>query len=424
MARLVGPGWEQREIRFVCLAVIAAGIVALLLSLPAAAGRPVFGIRVMADFPAFYLAGDILNRYTADRLYDLELQDRLYRELRPGAPPGSTLPFAYPPYFALLFRPFARLPYLAAYLVWIFFSLCLYLLGLNLIWPRSELPQETWITGVLLALSFQPFLIECWIGGQTTGFGFCVLALSLWLVQRDRLVLAGMVISLCLYKPTLLVLVLPCLLIGRQFPVLGGFSLGALMLAAVSVGAVGMEACRGYVQLLFKYFSGTTGSASPFRTWKFVDLNAFFQLLPGGRSMPGRVLFVLVAAACFGAVVVAWRRYPKSGRHQQLHLWAAGLTGTLVVNVYVPIYDCSIAVLGACLTARLLPAGHPRLAQFNALVAATYLSAWVTQAIAAVSGIQMFTVLLLAVTALQLRLAREEQDPGRALSASPSSASG
>ena len=127
LERIVGPRFETSEIRLICLTVIVIAVAALVLSLPAVAGRPIFGIQVMTDFPMFYVAGDILNRYPSDRLYDLALQNRMYHDIRPGAPANSSLPFAYPPYFALILRPLARMPLLPAYLAWISLCALLYL---------------------------------------------------------------------------------------------------------------------------------------------------------------------------------------------------------------------------------------------------------------------------------------------------------
>jgi hypothetical protein len=55
-------------------------------------------INLGLDFPAFYDAGRIVNEYPRGRLYDKDLQQRLYLEAAPTAPPGKNLFFAYTPF--------------------------------------------------------------------------------------------------------------------------------------------------------------------------------------------------------------------------------------------------------------------------------------------------------------------------------------
>ena len=64
---------------------------------------------VGGDFVEFYAAGRILNDHQEGRLYDFELQDKIYGEIAPGAT-SRTLPFVHAPLVAALFRPLARLP--------------------------------------------------------------------------------------------------------------------------------------------------------------------------------------------------------------------------------------------------------------------------------------------------------------------------
>src|SRR4029450_1842508 len=51
---------------------------------------------VGGDFVQFYAAGRILNNHDENRLYDVEVQDRIYREVMPGAP-GRKVPFGNSP---------------------------------------------------------------------------------------------------------------------------------------------------------------------------------------------------------------------------------------------------------------------------------------------------------------------------------------
>ncbi len=55
---------------------------------------------------------------------------------------------------------------------------------------------------------------------------FSIWALFFWCLENDRRVLAGFVLALCLFKPTLVALPALMLLVGRRWRVVGGFGRG------------------------------------------------------------------------------------------------------------------------------------------------------------------------------------------------------
>jgi hypothetical protein len=76
------------------------------------------------DFTIFYTAGKCILQGHARQLYDLETQFAIQREFASAVKQReNALPFNHPPFEALLFAPLARLPYVAAYLVWAVFGL-------------------------------------------------------------------------------------------------------------------------------------------------------------------------------------------------------------------------------------------------------------------------------------------------------------
>src|SRR5207249_1700600 len=141
------------------VAVLVVSLALLAISLATARdGRTIFGSLLGGDYAGFYVAGKILNEFPSDRLYDRSLQSRLFHELMPAARPEESLPFANPPFIAMLFRPLALLPYRWSYVAWLIVSAVLYVAG---VW-MLRLPAETF----WLALSFEPLIMEGWIGGQ------------------------------------------------------------------------------------------------------------------------------------------------------------------------------------------------------------------------------------------------------------------
>src|ERR1700680_2058649 len=118
-------------------------------------GRPLGG-----DFVEFYVIGKILNSYEAFRIYDLQLAVGLQHATLATMDETQMLVFGHAPYVAYLFRPFAALPYAWAYIAWLAFSAALYLLSLFLLFGSVNLPREHRKTGLLLAVSSVPFILE------------------------------------------------------------------------------------------------------------------------------------------------------------------------------------------------------------------------------------------------------------------------
>src|SRR5580698_7000213 len=158
------------------------------------------------DFVFFYAMGRMLNEYPPSQLYDFELQKKVDTEIHPLKAGREYTPNPYPPFVALLFRPFARLPFSTAYPLWLSITFSLYIVGLALaaggFFPNDLVRRSLTFCA---AYTFVPFW---WImmGGQIPIIGFIGAAVAFREENRGRAFLSGMGLSLCLYKPTLLVL--------------------------------------------------------------------------------------------------------------------------------------------------------------------------------------------------------------------------
>src|SRR5262249_20337287 len=118
------------------------------------------------DFASFYDSATILSRHQGERLYDLTLQERLYREVVPGAT-SLRLPNPHPPFTAVMFRPLAYLPYRAALGVFLALSLLVTIGSIALLLARSEpVDTETRALAYVAGLSFFPYIGYTWLGGQ------------------------------------------------------------------------------------------------------------------------------------------------------------------------------------------------------------------------------------------------------------------
>ncbi len=342
-------------------------------------GEALLGRDLGGDFAGLYGAGKILNEYPKAELYNLALQSQIYHSLAPHAPANLTLIFTYPPVVAAIFQPLALLPYHWAYAVWLVLSASLYAGGVLLLSRK--------LTAFLLAISFLPFLFECWIGGQLSVLGFAILALAIHFDRTGRPFLSGAVAGLCCYKPTLLILLIPMFAIGRRWRTLAGVAATGAALAGASLLLVGPGAIPRFRHSLAVFAELTSRTPSPFPIEKYVDLRAFLHILPGGASPIMNVLGLLLAAVIVLCAGSCWRH--AADRDTRTLLWAGTIVLTLVVNIYVPIYDATLVVLAALIAAdRLQPA-------FNALLMILYLSSILTQMSAQFLHLQILTPILI-----------------------------
>lgn len=381
--RLAGPLPGHGEARAMASVALVIGVVACGLSVVLGFhGKTLMGRPLGGDFVEFYTIGNILNHYPAARIYDLALAVRMQHQAVPEMPDTQMLMFGHAPYIASLFRPFALLPYASAYLAWLVFSAGLYAAALSILFRTLGLNSEDSKTGYLLALSCTPFLFETWIGGQVSVLAFFVWALFFWCLETHRRFLAGTVLALALFKPTIVAVPALMLLCGRRWRVLGGLIAGGAAMAALSLASVGVDGCRAWLATLAMNGRFVAGYREAWHLAKYVDLLAFFHLvLPSMAKLSGAVCLAL------GIGLLSWLGFvwTRSGNSLDLHLWAATLCFTLVVNVYAPIYDAVLLVPAIALAKS---ANLP----IRAWLTALYLVPWLTQSFAEFLHVQLLTL--------------------------------
>ena len=396
-------------VQFICLLVLAVYLLVFATSFATSVnGRTIFGPSLGADFGAFYVAGQIFDTYQPNQIYDTRLHRQLYQQQFPYTPPDEQLPYVNAPFFILPFTILARLPYAWAYLLWVLLSLALYVAGFSLVWRALEqIPQDAWFIALLLALSFMPFLVECLAGGQTSAVAFFCLAFAINRERRGYYILSGLALSLSAYKPTLLLLVVPMLLITRRHSTLLGFVAGCAVLALVSLLVVGRQGCLGYINTLLYFTSASTSSVSGLRSWKYVDINSFFRLLVGNYLYLRWTLMGAAFLITLPFLFRYWRKCAGKRPAEQSLVWALTITWTLVLNLYVGIYDTTLVVLSLLLTTNAFCHGEDKdrlwlPTSFKLILLLVYAVPWVTQPVARFTNLQIYTVVLALLGSWQL----------------------
>jgi hypothetical protein len=300
---------------------------------------------------AFYTVGYVLN-HSPELLYAPESFNRTYHSLFSALPSEVKQLYAHAPFEAVAFRPFALLPFESALVAWQVFSLALFGLGFALVWRASDsLPWGQLPLALLLMLSFRPVSVDSIARGQVAALTFFWMSAALWCQRRRRDYWAGAALSLCFSKPTLLGLLLPMLVVGCRGRTLVGFGAGAAALGAVSLLVVGWRGCADYVAMLLRFGTMATGPRTAFLLSDYVDLNSFVRVAVGGTGLRAMVVLAVVTAGVLPWLVRLWRALRREQELGRDLTWAATLTWTMLLNVYVAPYDTPMVVLGIVVSA-------------------------------------------------------------------------
>ena len=284
------------------------------------------------DHSAFHTAAVLVNEGRGEALFDFpDLPVFSARQEELVGKPGFLDPYRNPPFYALLYRPTAQLPYAVSYAIWAAVGLILLVGGLRLVhgpgvgWPLA------W------ALSFYPTFAAVSFG-QNTLLSFGVFALVYAAVVRDRRFLAGLAAGLLLYKPQLLLGlgVWWVLDVRRFWPALAGLAVSGLALGALSWAVLPAETTEWVRRLpdIARY--------DRFEFYNLHNPRGFGDLLTGNREVGKWVGFAGLVLAV-GWLWYFWRRHGADDRL----VFAAAVFATLWGSPHTMTYEWALAVLPA-----------------------------------------------------------------------------
>jgi len=398
--RALGPCPTLKQIKTVCWLQFAA-ILILFFVVDGPKIRNKTGVYsdYHCDFIYLYGDGHIFNAYPATRLYDYSLQTQVFNGINPPVGKVSYGPSPYPPFVAMFFGPFARLPFSPAYCLWLAASLCLYVAGVRFALVTA-FPTDRLMRSLILCFSvaYFPFLVHTLANGQLATVGVFFVGLTIFLEDRSKPLLGGLALSLLTYKPTLLIVIVPMLLLTRRFRMLYGFTLGSAALAAVSTAVDGLAIWPAYIHFIgiFGKLVGLKGN-SQLNLAVYMDLSSISHAIKGGRSTVG--LTLLMAAISVVVVIFSWLLWKscRGGKPVVCLVWAATLTWTLLLNVYVPIYDTILVAIAIALVLGALKdlGWHAATGWISLLSLAIFFMSWKTVQIAErFRGVQVLSILL------------------------------
>lgn len=345
------------------------------------------GLAVGRDFTMFWSASVLALEGNAGSVYDFQLIRELQGSLT-GVPDPAYPVWLYPPTGLLLVAPVSLLPYKASLVIWTVAGLGA--LG-AVLWRILRDPAA-----VVILLLF-PAVSLCLINGQSGVWLAALLGGGLALLDR-RPWLAGILLGVATVKPQMLLLVVPCLLLGRHWRAIGALAATFLGMVALSVLAFGIGAWTGF-------FDSVVGGVDileqvrPLERMPSVFVAASLAGLGRGAAM---AIQVAVALLMLGAVGWLWlKRFPMAIRGSAL-LFAVPL-----VTPYS--FDYDLAVLTVALAWLLLEGGRRGvLRREKVLLAVLWVAPIAAWLIAARTGVQLTPLVLLACVWSVMRAPRIE----------------
>lgn len=189
-------------------------------------------IRGQNDFVSFYTGAKLAG--TPD-LYSRAANLRAIQSILGFQMEGTT--YIRPPFYAILLKPLAALPYRVAWAI--FFAATL----ASILWFVIRFSKECPALPFFASLSIP--LLTPLMNGQDTPFLLVTLGAAILLLRRNRDFAAGLVLSLCALKFHLFLFLALLLVMKKRWRAIEGGACGLAVLALLSVGEI-----RAWIQVL------------------------------------------------------------------------------------------------------------------------------------------------------------------------------
>jgi hypothetical protein len=197
--------------------------------------------------------------------------------------------YVYPGYTAVLLLPLSFLPPRLAFTIWAGILYAATGLSTCLFATRvAALERETAALATMVSLVWPVTFIVVFLG-QMTPLVLLLLVVTYVLGERGRFHAAGLALSLCLVKPQFVAPVVAGLMLRRKWQMVGGFVIGALILAGTSLATGPDTSPNAWSAYLHAWFLGNERCVS---LWGFQFV-----------SLPWRLL---LAACGYCALAVWW----------------------------------------------------------------------------------------------------------------------
>jgi len=302
--------WTAARLRFVVpaflLAVALYVMVIDLLHMPT--GRLRGQTWAGVDFHTYFAAALVGLQHGWDEMYDQGLVRSVQSNL---VPRQFTQPFLSPPVDSWLAAPLTALPYGIAFAVWA--SVLLLALVLALGWTTSYRGPAR-IAAVAVAMTPWWVLLAIYVG-QVAPLVAAAVIVAWRLMKEDREIAAGVMLAVLALKPNTALLVPFMLLAAGRWRVFVTWAAASLVVAGLSILAVGLDGVHDYI-----------GSLNP------LPGGASALTLGGAFGVSGPVAMVVRVAIVVAALAAAFTQRGRPGVAMAIGAIASLLTAPYLHN--------------------------------------------------------------------------------------------
>ena len=302
----------------------------------------------LSDVKQLYTGARIVADGYGSQLYDFALQADYQAEM--PLPFGSLLPFNYPPYFAALLSPLARLPFLVMYLIlsigqWLAYGCAIW--ALKFLWGGWSREERFWLITVVFGF---PGVHHSARWGNPVLFIFLFVVLAFRAAYRDRRSASpGVWLALATIKPHLIAGLFWSFIAGKRTRPLIAASFALVFLLAGAIIVVGFEGTISFGKVVATTFaSGETGAYS-IKAASMPNMRGLFTFI--GLS-PSSVRIGMLIFICSIALFMGWlwrtRATSQSAKDESL-CWATTVPLMLLASPHLNPQDVSLAVLSGIL---------------------------------------------------------------------------
>ena len=238
---------------------------------------------IRGDYLAFWGVGKIADEQGYSQIYDLDhLENVQFRELermgvisKTGDSPVTANPVPYLSFFVIPFQFLSRVGLVQSYWMWTVFNHIVLVGYLLFLIRRLESTEacDNHLNLLILMLISYPVLMNLFTG-QVEVFLVVFAGEFIRNAINKNPIYSGLWLSGLLLKPQLLILIIPAILILRNWKVLIGFIVSSGVILITSFLLSGITGMKALFNLLTKYSSGITSSApEAMINWRMVGLN-------------------------------------------------------------------------------------------------------------------------------------------------------
>jgi hypothetical protein len=264
---------------------------------------------VALDYRGTRTAGEAILAHGLEAPYDpgrleasqRQLYDRYVHGAGRGALPFGIVPAPYPPPFSLAFVPSTLLAPVPGFVAWTLFHCTVFILYQLRLGRAFQVARPGWL---IAAVMLSPPVFIHLVMGQISVWLMVFFGEAVIAFDRGRPLHAGFWLGLLVFKPQVLVLIIPALVIARQWHMLAGMAVAVAVVLAPTVIVAG-DWVTGYTGGLRKFVDATGMVMNTFPTsmtnWRAFALNASRvvpRVVAWGVALLGMILTGAAGLVC------------------------------------------------------------------------------------------------------------------------------